>query len=81
MQKEQESKNECRKCRFWNHINQRTGECRRYAPGPVTNMSRWEWPKTAAFSWCGEFEPFVAELTVIEPLEYDNEATKAALVA
>ena len=60
MQREKVSKKECGNCRFWNHITQKTGECRKKAPRPGRDEYSGKWPKTASYSWCGEYESFSA---------------------
>ena len=56
----------CKTCRHWRRIDERKGECLRYAPSPAT-MGEMEmstrsdacdarWPVTFALACCGEWE-------------------------
>jgi hypothetical protein len=68
-------KHECKSCRWWNKARRATwndcgpsggylvehAQCRRYAPGRVTNKNDAVpdrvWPHVNANDWCGDFEP------------------------
>jgi hypothetical protein len=52
----------CEHCGHWQRLenNPSQGECRRYAPRPMTAESLHMmnfWPVTNAHDWCGEFAP------------------------
>jgi len=48
----------CKKCAFWfRYESGYKGECRRYAPKPLNNMSKdTYWPEVASEDWCGEWK-------------------------
>ena len=48
----------CQHCRYWDGSpGQTLGQCRKYAPVPVNELSRARhasWPSTRPTDWCGE---------------------------
>lgn len=58
----------CQKCRFWYEVEPiaREGKCRLRPPvlvdkGDAENKYAWQFPRTDAADWCGEFLPETTE--------------------
>lgn len=53
----------CSDCAYWlEEPGEGYGECRRYAPKPVTSKIEETipyWPTTSSDEWCGELRPSV----------------------
>lgn len=47
----------CELCRFYQHMEHRTGQCRRLPPEIPQLGSQQRWPEVEADEWCGAFEP------------------------
>ena len=55
-------KERCEFCRYWLHLADDYGFCRRYAPKPMTivdaekDFATVVWPYVAEYDYCGEYK-------------------------